>query len=43
MEPGDQLEVAVQTYAGEGQVDKFDGALRVYARWEPSMVTLGRL
>lgn len=43
LKPGDRLEVAVQTYAGEGQVDKFDGVVRVYDRWEPSLVTLGSL
>ncbi|EUC54243.1 hypothetical protein RSOL_034090 [Rhizoctonia solani AG-3 Rhs1AP] len=41
--PGDQLEVAVQTYAGESQVDKFDAVVRVFKRWEPALRTLGRL
>ncbi|KAH7320474.1 hypothetical protein B0J17DRAFT_723891 [Rhizoctonia solani] len=41
--PGDQLEVAVQAYAGECQVDKFDAVVRVFERWEPELQTLGRL
>lgn len=43
MQPGDQLELAVQTYMGESQVDKLDGTLRVYTIWEPSTSTMGCL
>ncbi|ELU36319.1 hypothetical protein AG1IA_09651 [Rhizoctonia solani AG-1 IA] len=40
---GDQIEVAVQTYAGEIQVDKFDAVVRVYEQWEPELEILARL
>ncbi|CAE6486892.1 unnamed protein product [Rhizoctonia solani] len=43
LSPGDRLEVVVQTYAGEAQVDKFDAVVRVFERWEPELGTLGRL
>ncbi|CAE7096735.1 unnamed protein product [Rhizoctonia solani] len=41
--PGDRLEVAVQTYAGEPQVDKFDAVVKVFERWQPELGTLRRL